>query len=87
MRIVSMIALLALASCAHSSSASKESSGDDSTIAAIKKRAAFDLSCPEASIQVQQLQEGGLMTTASYGAKGCDKSVSYLERMGTIIKQ
>jgi hypothetical protein len=87
-----LLASLSLTACATSSKASAPAdtgsgAGDDGTIAAIKKRAAFDLNCTEAAVQVTVIEEGSFMAPATYGARGCDKQATYLERMGTILKQ
>lgn len=87
-----LTAFLALSGCATTSKSAAPAdtgsgSGDDSTLAAIRKRAAFDLNCAEASVQVTVIEEGSFMAPATYGARGCDKQATYLERMGTILKQ
>lgn len=79
---------LTLAACGHGRGG-KGAAGpeQDDAVEPIRKRAAFDLGCPEAQITVTKLQEGSMMTAASYGATCGDKRAAYLERMGTIIKQ
>jgi hypothetical protein len=39
------------------------------------------------SAEVTQIEKGTFMHVATYGATCGDKRVSYLERMGNIIKQ
>jgi len=101
MNFVSVVALAlvgSLAACAHTESntsstpataAAQPADGpkESKTVQQIRKRAAFDLSCAEDQIKVSELQKGTFMQAASYGAVCGDKRVSYLERMGTIIKQ
>lgn len=60
---------------------------EDDAIVAVRKRATFDLGCAAKDIVVVQLQEGSMMTAASYGATCGDKRATYIERMGTVIKQ
>ena len=87
--------LFALSACAHSEARTSESSAGEAkaqtkesrTSAAVRKRAAFDLGCPGEQIQVAQIEGGTLLHPATYGATCGDKRASYLERMGTIIKQ
>jgi hypothetical protein len=45
-------------------------------VALIKPRAAFDLACPEAQVDVQPL-EGGGAGRGTYGAIGCGKRARY----------
>ena len=78
---------LALAACGHRDGKGASSPEQDDAVEPIRKRAAFDLGCPEAQIKVTKLQEGSMMTAASYGATCGDKRAAYLERMGTILRQ
>jgi hypothetical protein len=78
--------LLTMVACGHSGKGANGPEQDDA-IEPIRTRAAFDLGCPAAEIKVTKLQEGGMMTAASYGATCGEKRAAYLERMGTIIKQ
>jgi|GEM_PF-3874614 len=98
MKIATLALSVALAgACAHtenqtpaassSSQTATTTSKESKTTLAIRKRAAFDLNCDEAQIHVSQLQQGTFLQAASYGAVCGDKRISYLERMGTIIKQ
>lgn len=56
---VGMVAVLGLAACAPYA-------------AALKRRAAFDLDCPEAQVEVIELSDG------VRGVKGCDKRATYV---------
>ena len=79
---------VALSACGHGRDGKGASSPEqDDAVEPIRKRAAFDLGCPETQVKVTKLQEGSLMTAASYGATCGDKRAAYLERMGTILKQ
>ena len=53
-------------------------SGCVSAMPHVKKKAAFDLNCPEGKIEVTSL--GG----TSYGAKGCEQQISYTCNMNTV---
>jgi hypothetical protein len=78
--------LMTMVACGHGGKGASGPEKDDA-IEPIRKRAAFDLGCPAEQIQVTKLQEGSMMTAASYGATCGEKRAAYLERMGTIIKQ
>jgi hypothetical protein len=77
---------LLLVACGHGGKGASSPEHDDA-IEPIRTRAAFDLGCPQAEVKVTKLQEGSMMTAASYGATCGDKRAAYLERMGTIIRQ
>jgi hypothetical protein len=77
---------LTLAACGHGGKGAAGPEQDDA-VEPIRKRAAFDLGCPEAQITVTKIKEGSMMSAASYGATCGEKRAAYLERMGTIIKQ
>jgi hypothetical protein len=94
--LIGIALVFGLQACAHNEAASSSSSSspaatnttkESGTTREIRKRAAFDLGCPAEQIQVTQIEEGSFMHAASYGASCGEKRVSYLERMGTIIKQ
>ena len=44
---------------------------------AVRTRAAFDFSCPEQDVQVTALSSE-IMSTATYGVRGCGKKASYV---------
>ena len=73
--------------CGHRDAKGAASPEQDDAVEPIRKRAAFDLGCPTAQVQVTKIQDGSLMAPASYGATCGDKRAAYLERMGTIIRQ
>ena len=50
----------------------------------IKKRATFDLNCPDEQIQVQELD--GSFGTTIWGASGCGRRASYLMTCGAICQ-
>lgn len=79
----------ALVACSHNDSSGGASApkADTGAIAAIQKRASFDLGCPIEQVQVVQIEQGTFMHPATYGATCGSQRASYLERMGTIIKQ
>lgn len=79
--------LIACSGACHGGKGAHGPGEEDDAIVAVRKRATFDLGCAEKDIQVVQLQEGSMMTAASYGATCGDKRASYIERMGTVIKQ
>lgn len=85
-KVASLFACLTMAACSHGGKGAQGPEQDDA-VGPIRKRAAFDLGCPETQIQVTKLQEGSMMSAASYGATCGDKKAAYLERMGTIIRQ
>ncbi len=78
---------LTVVACGHRDGKGAQSPEQDDAVEPIRKRAAFDLGCPEAQVKVTKLQEGSMMTAASYGATCGDKRAAYLERMGTILRQ
>ena len=86
-RFAALAVLIASTAACHGGKGANSPGEEDDAVVAVRKRAAFDLDCPEQQIKVVQLQEGGMMTAASYGASCGDKHASYIERMGTVIKQ
>ena len=80
------LGFLTMVACGHGGKGASGPEKDDA-VEPIRTRAAFDLGCPAAQIKVTKLQEGSMMTAASYGAECGDKRAAYLERMGTIIRQ
>lgn len=83
--LITLFAVFGFATgCAHSQPRPKTASSSE--VEKIRKRAAVDLNCPAENVAVEVLQEGGLMTPWTFAAKGCDKSATYLSRMGTILR-
>lgn len=87
-------ALLALAigatACSHRQTKEdkqEEDADEQQTVDAIRKRAAFDLGCEPAQVQVVKIADGSMMSPATYGAICGEKRTTYLQRMGTIIRQ
>lgn len=83
-----MVFGLLLAGCRHGDAQKPAAAPeDDETMASIRKQAAFDLGCAEKEVKVTVLEEGSMMSPASYGAVCGEKRARYLERMGTILRQ
>jgi hypothetical protein len=84
-KLIILFAVFAFATgCAHSQKGPKTASSSE--VEKIQKRAAVDLNCAAENVTVEVLQEGGMMTPWTFAAKGCDKSATYLSRMGTILR-
>jgi hypothetical protein len=84
---VVFVGLVMTAACGHREGKGAASPEQDDAVEPIRNRAAFDLGCPAAQVTVTKIQDGSLMSPASYGATCGDKRAAYLERMGTIIRQ
>jgi hypothetical protein len=81
---------LATAACSHKQTKAdqvEDDADERETVEAIRKRAAFDLSCEPAQVKVIKIADGSMWSPATYGATCGDKRVSYLQRMGTIVRQ
>lgn len=89
-RSITVVMFLAFsAGCAHSGSNSTKANAEPKAanpaeVEKVKKRAEIDLNCNEVSVEV--LEQGSMMRPWTFAAKGCDKSATYLARMGTIIR-
>ena len=83
------LSFLALAACSHHDSPPAESAAgqEPRVVASIRTRASFDLGCPADQVQVMELEKGTFMRPATFGVTCGDKRATYLERMGTIIRQ
>lgn len=80
--ISSVLVLSALTGCAHGSKGPR--AANPAEVAQVQKRAEVDLSCNEVTVEV--LQAGNMMQPWTFAARGCEKSATYLSRMGTIIR-
>lgn len=65
-------------SCAGSNKSGGENKNDLVYQAYAAERAAFDLSCPESSIETQMIGGGGNSIYATVGVIGCGQKASYL---------
>ncbi|MFT3711493.1 MAG: hypothetical protein QM817_27985 [Archangium sp.] len=82
---VASLALASLTGCAHrQSGAATTKQPNPAEVEKVQKRAEIDLGCNAVTVEV--LQEGNMMNPWTFAAKGCDKSATYLARMGTIIR-
>jgi hypothetical protein len=79
---VSCLVLASLTGCAHRQAGPKQA--NPAEVEKVQKRAELDLNCPTVTVEV--LQEGNMMSPWTFAAKGCDKSATYLARMGTILR-
>ncbi len=73
-----------LTGCAHTSSEKAGKGANPAEVEKVQRRAEADLSCQQVTVEV--LEEGNMMRPWTFVAKGCDKSATYLTRMGTIIR-
>jgi hypothetical protein len=91
LKLMAVTCFLAMVGCAHDKSAEgeapREKQASASSIEAVRKRAAFEMSCPAESLEVTVLETGNMMRPWTFGAAGCDKRATYLYRAGTIINQ
>lgn len=78
-----------ISACAHAQADKDTSNGGASpeSIAAITKRASFDLECPQDQVNVTVIEKGNMMRPWTFGTSGCGKTKTYLSRAGTIIAQ
>ena len=86
-----LVLSLGTVACHHSqdtrTDAQKEAADEQETVDAIRTRAAFDLNCEAAQVQVVKIADGSFTAPATYGATCGEKRATYLQRMGTIIRQ
>jgi PBP1b-binding outer membrane lipoprotein LpoB len=82
-----VVSLVFFAGCAHSNAnkaAAEPKAANPAEVEKVKKRAEIDLNCQAVTVEV--LEQGSMMQPWTFAAKGCDKSATYLARMGTIIR-
>lgn len=71
-------------SCAHTPKEKTAKGPNPAEVEKVQRRAEADLNC--ATVTVEVLEEGSMMRPWTFVAKGCDKSATYLARMGTIMR-
>ena len=77
---------LTLVACAHNSQPKEPKPVNPAEVDRIRSRAAAELSCAEENVTVEVLEHGNTFKPWTFVAKGCDKTATYLSRMGTIIR-
>lgn len=70
--------------CAHTPKEKAAKRPNPAEVEKVQRRAEADLGCQQVTVEV--LEEGTMMRPWTFLAKGCDKSATYLARMGTIIR-
>lgn len=79
-----VLALAVLSGCAHTPKEKKAPVANPAEVEKVQRRAEADLNCQNVTVEV--LEVGSMMRPWTFVAKGCDKSATYMARMGTIIR-